>query len=302
MHERCLIEFDKAGAEWVVVAYCCGSGRMIDICESGQSPHLVTGSYLTGAPQDLIQREAKRLGMMNDPLEIDAIRRKEFPQLLADNILFLPRSMSIRQAAKKANHGLNYMEGPGVFALTNEMDESDAKKIIYNYTQVAYPDIPVWWEAVKRQLRKDRTLTNCFGRRRRFMDQWGHELFKQGIAFIPQSTVADIVLKGMCQTYSDEHLAPAWDLLANVYDSLLFQVEFREWKVLARDCIKVGLNYMNPVCTYAGRDFQIGTDLKIGKSWGKMHEVKLSRDADKVAKDLRAAWESSKHAKGSIAA
>lgn len=293
MKQRLLIEFDKAGAEWVVVAYLSGDGRMIDICERGVSPHPITGNLITGAPIELILRDEELTGKLNDPVEIERVRRHSLPELYDESVVFfLPRSMSIRQCGKKANHGLNYMEGKGTFALTNEIDESDAAKIIHYYTRVAYPSIPLWWESIKRQLKEDRTLVNCFDRRRTFYDQWGNDLFKQAVAFIPQSTVADMVLKGMRQSYEDPKINCNWDLGTNVYDSLLFQVLFndRDWKTLASQCIKVGLDYMNAKCEYGGREFSIGTEMKIGLSWGKMVEVKLSQDVNRVANDLRKAW------------
>src|SRR6185437_8965474 len=291
MRERCLIEFDKSGAEWVVVAYCSGDARMIDICERGVSPHPITGNFITGVPIELIEKEAKKdyVGMMNDPVEIERVRREKLPELFEKDYV-LPRNMSIRQCGKKANHGLNYMESWSMFAMINELDAADAKTIVHGYSHVAYPGILVWWESVKRQLKIDRTLTNCFGDKRRFMEQWGNDLFKQAVAYIPQSTVAQLVATGMRLVYADRTISNDWDLLANVYDSLTFQVTFTDWKVLARQCIKVGLDYMNQRCSYGGRDFFIGTDLKIGRSWGAMTEVKLTKDVGKLAKDLRIAW------------
>lgn len=291
MKHRVLIELDKSGAEWVVVAYCSGDARMIDICERGVSPHPITGNLITGAPVELIMKENKLLEHLTDPIEIERLRRAELPELFdTGKVFFLPRTMSIRQCGKKSNHGLNYIEGPNRFALENEIDASEAKKVIHYYTRIAYPNIPIWWEAVKRQLRENRTLENCFGRRRRFLDQWGHELFKQGVAFIPQSTVADMVIDGMTKSYNDSELSKTWDLEANVYDSLLFQVEFEDWKRLAAQCVKVGLEYMNAECSYSGRSFRIGTEMKIGPSWGRMAEVKLHRDIDKLARELRTLW------------
>lgn len=289
MKERALIELDKSGAEWVVVAYCSGDARMIEICQAGKSPHPITGQLITGASLETIRKDEKLIGFMNDPIEIERLRREQIPGLFTE-AFFIPRTSSIRQCGKVANHGLNYMEGPVRFALENEIDGSEAKKIIHYYTRVAYPNIPIWWEAIKRQLKEDRTLTNCFGRRRRFLDQWGHELFKQAVAFIPQSTVADMVLDGMRLSYDDDRISSSWDLEANVYDSLLFQVRFSDWKELARQAVLVGLEYMNATCEYGGREFKIGTDLKIGRSWGAMKEVKLHRDVDRLAKELRVAW------------
>ena len=288
MRDRIFVEFDKAGAEWVVVAYLAGDARMIEICQSGRSPHPITGHYMTGAPIELIEKEARKeyIGMMNDPVEIERIRREKLPELFGPDVFFLPRGMSIRQCGKKSNHGLNYMEGPAQFALMNEMDESEARKIVNAYSHDVYPGVSLWWEAIKRQLRKDRTLENCFGRKRTFLDRWDNNLIKSAVSFIPQSTVSDMVVDGMIKSYNDPEISSCWSLGANVYDSLLFQVDFSDYKRLAAQCIKVGLDFMNAECEYGGRSFRIGTDLKIGRSWGKMIELKLTKDVDKVAADI----------------
>ena len=111
--------------------------------------------------------------MMNDPIEIERIRRKHFPEFFGDDVYFLPRSMSIRQAGKKGNHGLNYMEGENRFALQNEIDASEAKKIIHYYTRVAYPGINLWWEAVKRQLKEDQDSNELFREKENIHRQMG---------------------------------------------------------------------------------------------------------------------------------
>ena len=98
-----------------------------------------------------------------------------------------------------------------------------------------------------------------------------------------------MVVDGMIMCYKDPEIAKDWDLGANIYDSLLFQAEFNDYKRLATQCVKVGLKYMNAECEYGGRAFKIGTDLKIGRSWGQMKEIKLTNDIDKLAADIRKA-------------
>ena len=91
---------------------------------------------------------------------------------------------------KKSNHGLNYDEGYNTFALINEIEIAEAKRIVNLYHSI-YPGIRQWHEFIKRQLSTDRTLTNCFGRKIRFFDGWSDSLFKAAYSALPQSTVAD---------------------------------------------------------------------------------------------------------------
>lgn len=275
---KILIELDKAGAEWVVVAYVSGDGRMMEVMSSDKSPHVITASLLSGVPEDLVEKESKIVGLQTDPtLVLEA--RDQLPELEGHGY-FLPRSMSLRQAGKKANHGLNYGLAYKTFALYNEMDEKDAKEIVRRYHEDAYPGIRLWHEKIKRQLNDDRTLTNCFGRKRKFMDAWGMDLWLDAYSFIPQSTVVDMVNIGMITAFNDPDLD--FELLAQVHDSILIQVP-PEWGSAARVCQKIA-DYMSPTIEYGARSFTIGTDMKIGYNWSNMVEMDITSSS--LADDL----------------
>jgi hypothetical protein len=291
MTDKVLLELDKAGAEWFIVGYMAGDERMIDVHKTGRSPHVETGKLLTGASEELILQEHKLLGATTDPVVIEEMRREHLPEFYSENLLFRPRIFTIRQCAKKSNHGLNYIMGARRFSEETEMEERDCKKIIDLYTKKAYPNIPLWWESVKRELKNNnRTLVNCFGRKRRFLEAWGDELFKQAVAFLPQSTNVDAVNGGMIATYNDEWLMSFMDLLAQTHDSITLQSDVRDWKKVARGCVKIA-EYMSPEMEYGGRKFKLATELKMGLSWGSMREVKISNDIDRFASDLRRTYE-----------
>ena len=283
-NQKLLIELDKAGAEWVVVAYLSGDGQMLKVLRSTRSPHVITGSLISGCPQDLVEKESKLVGLQTDPNLVET-SRQELPELQG-NGYFLPRTMSIRQAGKKANHGLNYGLGYKTFALYNEMEERDAKEIVRRYHEDAYPGIRQWHEKIKRQLAKDKTLSNCFGRKRKFIDAWGMELWLDAYSFIPQSTVVDMVNIGMTNAFDDKSLD--FQLLAQVHDSILIQVP-PEWEKAAQDCKKIALDYMMPTIQYGAREFQIPTDVKVGYDWSNMRGVSVTSQT--LATDIREAIE-----------
>ena len=292
---KLFVNFDKAGAEWVVVAYLAGDARMIDVIESGKSPHLVTGSLISGAPEELVLKEHKLIGDINDPYTIEELRAT-IPEL-GDPAFFLPRSMSIRQAGKKSNHALNYDEGYRVFALINEMEEGDAKKIVDFYKTRAYPGVPLYHEAIRRELKNEhRTLLNCFGRKVVLRGSWDAKLWKQAYAYKPQSTVVDMVNKAMALWYdAPERYMQALDLRAQVHDSLLGQYILSgrrdQFIDLARACMDID-RFISPRCTYSGRDFVIKTDVKIGLNWQTMFPVPLYKDARRMAVEIEKVWDS----------
>jgi DNA polymerase I-like protein with 3'-5' exonuclease and polymerase domains len=289
-----LIELDKAGAEWVVVAYLSGDVNMLEVIREGNSPHTVTGSLISGAPYDFVEKENKVVGNNTAPDTITNLREELKDQIEED--WFLPRTMSIRQAGKKSNHGLNYDMKYKRFALENEIQEAEAKRLVDLYHNKAYPGIKQWHRSVQSRLRDNRTLENCFGRRCRFMDAWGPDLFNAAYSFLPQSTVFDITLQGMREFYNDETMSDM-EILAQVHDSILFQASIDDIQKLAESVVKVGLDYMNPVCVYRSIEFQIGTTMKIGTDWGNMYEVLLSDDIGKTAEALHGIRDVLEHGK-----
>lgn len=284
-----LMEFDKSGAEWVVVAYLSQDKNMLDVVQNGKDPHLITGALISGAPEDTVAQESKVVGLRTDPTTVAEQRTKIAP--LTGCKWFLPRTMSIRQAAKKANHGLNYDEGYRTFALMNEIEEGEAKRIRENYLYVAYPGIPRWHESTRRQLKEgNRTLHNLMGRKVRLLNAWGGDLFRQAYAFVPQSTVFDVTREGLFALSEDPQLRPMFGV-AQVHDSILSDVDTKlGWRRIAEMSIRLGLEHMCPELEVHGRKFVIGTDLKVGLNWGHMIEVELVNDVNQLAETLEAAW------------
>jgi DNA polymerase I-like protein with 3'-5' exonuclease and polymerase domains len=197
-----------------------------------------------------------------------------------------------------SNHGLNYDEGPNRFAITNEIEQSESKRIIELYHRV-YPGIrQTYHESVKRQLQADRTLTNCFGRKVRFLDAWGPDLWKAGYSMLPQSTVVDSLNKGMVGIYSNDSICGTGgiDLLAQTHDSILLQIPV-EWFQDERFNAARELVYkeVSPEIEYGGRKFHIATDSKIGLNWGVHHpernpqgmrEIQSTPEAIQIVREL----------------
>jgi DNA polymerase I-like protein with 3'-5' exonuclease and polymerase domains len=279
-----LLEFDLAGAEWHIVSMLCRDPAMLEITRTGKSPHNVTAVRMFNATPEMIKLEESLNGKLREP-EIISANRLKVPGLL-DIAASLPRTMSLRQAAKKSAHGLNYGEQYLTFAIQNEVENSEARKLVDLYHK-AYPGIQQWHKSIRFELEKNRTLTNFFGRKCYFMGNIDNDMFKQGYAFKPQSTVVDIVDKAMPMVLEDE--SPEFEeasLYAQVHDSLLTDHRSKDFELMAKFAIKVGIDYMRPTLNY-GEDFVLGTTMKAGFDWGHMHEVEnFSTDINKLAAEL----------------
>lgn len=267
------LEVDKRQAEWVVVAYVSGDAAMIAAIEAGIDVHTATAMEMFKVPMELVKREHKLCGHITNADEIKRLRMED-PEISKFYTPAWPRSMSLRQCGKKSNHGLNYDEREHGFAMINEIEISEAKKIVDMYHRI-YPGIRIWYESIKHDLRKNnRILTNCFGRAVRFMGKWGDDLFKSAYSMLPQSTVVDSLNEGMERIYEDDRLCGIdnfnGDVLAQVHDSVLMQfpivvLEVRENFEFIRDTIT---DYTSPQLSYNGRDFKIASDYKFGLNWG----------------------------------
>lgn len=280
-----LANFDLSGAEFVVVAYLCRDDNMLTLVKSGKSPHIVTGSLMSGLSESVIKADDDLItDKLSDPEEIAEARRTYLPEVLASRIL--PRKQSIRQLSKRTNHSGNYEIGYKEFALKFEIDEREAKKVLQLYSKVSYPGISTWWKSNAEQLRKTRTMTNCWGRKVYFMGQVNDEMFKAGHSFVPQSTVVDIVDMAMPKMLDDPSaiFRPA-RLLAQVHDSLLTDYLSNNFTDMAAFAIKLGLDYMRPVIDY-GEPFFLNVDLKIGFDWRNMTKIKLTEDVDNLAEQF----------------
>lgn len=271
-----LWEVDKRQAEWVVVAYLANDANMIRVIEEGLDVHVHTASLMFGVEPEVVEYESKLVGMNSDPDVISQLRGDEMIARFMSNF---PRTMSGRQCGKKSNHGLNYDEGYVQFGLINEVDQVEAKRVVNAYHSI-YPGIRgTYHEGVKRALQKDRSLTNCFNRKVRFMDAWGPDLWKAAYSMIPQSTVVDSLNKGMVEIYSEPQLCSPtglnMDVLAQVHDSILLQVPM---SVISDPCfihtVDIVYDAVSPEMNYNGHKFKIATDSKFGLNWGGYNKDK----------------------------
>ena len=275
------VEVDKRQAEWVAVAYLTGDANMISAIEQGVDVHTHTASLMFDVANDVIKLDHKACGHTTDGKAIESTRASilEITKARRDSAKQWPRTMSLRQCGKKSNHGLNYGEGVNGFAMINEIDQAEAKRIVTMYHTI-YPGIRIWYESIKRQLQKDRTLTNCFGRSVRFLGAWGDSLWKSAYSMLPQSTVVDGLNQGMERIYEDPEICGVTganaDVLAQVHDSVLMQVpiSFMRNEKNFNWLIEKIKDYTSPEMHYSGRTFKIASDFKFGLNWGGFDKEK----------------------------
>jgi DNA polymerase I-like protein with 3'-5' exonuclease and polymerase domains len=162
-----------------------------------------------------------------------------------------------------------------MFSLINEISEKEAQTIIDFYHRI-YPGINQYYEAVRNRLStRQRTLENLFGRKYRFLEKWGPDLFKSAYSFNPQSTVGELVNRAMDRIYDDNSDETSeLEILMQTHDDIKFQDQYQDLDKLVK-CIRKIRDYMDVPLVANGREFTIGTDMKIGFNFGKMKEINI---------------------------
>ncbi len=228
-----LVEADLSQAEARVVAYLTQDERLLEIFKSGKDIHTLNASRIFKKPYEEVTEEERFFG-------------------------------------KKHCHALNYKEGPKTFAAMTGLPYGEAV-IIRNSFYDAAPRIQKWHMEVESHVDKFRRMETPFGRKRQFHGRRGDDRVRKAIAYVPQSTVADLLNLALIQLdkeIKECHLD--WHLLLQVHDSMVFQVPYKtliEHITLVLDrCFNIPIKIHN-------RTLLIPYDVKVGMDWGHMEEV-----------------------------
>lgn len=255
--------FDLSQIENRIVAYVGGVISQIEAFEKEIDLHRLTASIILGKPYDQISSE-------DGSSDIGDGRQSE------------------RFWGKKANHSLNYNTGYKTFALTNEITESEAKNILEKI-HIGYPQIRNGYHITIQNMLKDnnRTVTNLFGRNRLFLGpiypskltprSACEDTFRQAYAHFAQSTCADkINEQGLEYIYYNQDLFKPIELLAQVHDSIVFQVPLSiPWHEHARMLMLIKQSLETPLY-WKSTEIKTPVDLSIGFNMSKkdMKEIK----------------------------
>lgn len=129
-------------------------------------------------------------------------------------------SLAMRGISKRCRHGLNYRMQAARLAQVTGMSLA-AATIAYHAYHRTTPELARWWEEVIHEVRRERKLFNCFGRRIEFLGRRiDEELFDSIIAFKPQSGLGDMVCRVMYLAPDDPQWPRTARIVFNNHDSL----------------------------------------------------------------------------------
>lgn len=211
-----LIEADASAIEAVLVGYCAGSNRYIQLAKSGVHGFLT--SHIVGAP---VSRE---------------LPPDEFTKACKATKRAYP---GVYETAKRIVHLSNYMGTPR--RIYDEYEEEfDSLRQVTELQQLYYaliPDVVKWQHDVCSRAAKERYLQNHFGYRHYFYNVFGWDRkysrptlgddAKRAVAFIPQSDASAIQSELLLRLDAYKDIRETLRLI--IHDSVVFEVP--EWQV-----------------------------------------------------------------------
>lgn len=213
--------------------------------------------------------------------KVDRLLHADEHSLLASRIYSLPladvEKATHRQIGKMANHSLNYGSGWLTFmeAVNKDsditglaIDAATAKRVVATWREFN-PKTVHWWDEVKRRVNACGYLRNCFGRKRIFLNPntAGNDI----IAYLPQSTIADLLNTALVRLFNKEAEC-GFKIVLQIHDAILLEAPANKWLAVARTL----QDTMTIPMAINGHELTVPVDISMSaKSWGRMKEVKL---------------------------
>lgn len=172
-----------------------------------------------------------------------------------------------RFQCKRIQHGSNYGLTPQGISMIAHIPLLQAKRAYANYMD-EFEGIPLWHKDTRRRVEEHETIVNPLGREwTPFGRPWDKRTFRQALAFLPQSLLADVDNIAMWRVwyYLEEH---GVELLAQVHDALLHQYPVGRLD-LERGLLQL-MKIPVPITDIHGktRIMTIGVESATGKNWG----------------------------------
>ena len=246
-----LLQADYIQAEAVVVAYIINDQKLIALFEAS-----------FGQPREFRNK---------NNLDVHKLTAAQMFGVQAGDI-----TSEQRDVGKVLRHAKNYIAGPGVIAYKLNCTMAEAKKLSTVYDSLN-PQLLLWHVRIHDELRRTRYLINLLGRKHKFLDAWPKDnksgsLFRSAAAYIPQSTVGDLLNRSLIRVYKEQgHYGLHLNLYLQLHDAIYVLVEDNSQKVdeareILRECMLYPLTANN-------REFTIDVDFSIGSDWGSMEEI-----------------------------
>lgn len=257
-----IAEFDLNRGESWIYAHLSGDPELIRIHANGDDFHSETASALTSDPAFSKRQYTTE--------EIIKLNEED------DNFGYM-----IRYVAKRVNHATAYLMGPftGAEAVNKEADDTgititpSQMKRAQNIWKEKYLGMQNWWDWTKAKINKDRTLETPYGRKRVFYGFLpSDKVYKESLAYIPQSTSVDYINLGMLKVFNDLVLKDfcGLQLLHQNHDSIIVQYKQNH----RNEVIPTIIEKLSSTIRVNKYTISIPMEAKYGQNWLKLTKFK----------------------------
>lgn len=253
---------------------------------------------------DLSQAEARIVAVLAEDYallkafdEIDIHRRTAglffgmVNRLILENIMvpivdFIEKDGPERFTGKMFRHAGNYDMGKRramnefnvnaqKYEISMSISEWKAGEFIRLFHEASPKIRGIFHTSIRQALDSGRVLINPYGRPRVFNGKWEDDLYKEGFAFIPQSTVADTTQSALIDIDREWLGEDVAYLISENHDALVAEVPEKEWKTYALFMKKAMTREIDfgPYCTLK-RDIKLTIPVDIEMSDTNYAELK----------------------------
>lgn len=257
---------DLRRADMWTVAFVGKVKKMMEALQAGEDIHSLTAS-----------------GIFNIPIEqVKEMDKKDIKCKLGYG------DKTHRKWGKESGHALNFDLGYKSFSYRLEIPEKEGLFLVKAYHDL-YPEVRSGYhKAIQNQLSRNRTVTNCFGRKFLLLNRWDDNLFKDAYAFPAQSNTVEIINRwGLLEFYYNDEFKEV-DLLRQVHDSINFQIKISLGaEAIYNLLIKMRRSLERPL-KWEDREFTIPSDWSVGFDFKNQKELDLDNKSQtiKILKEL----------------
>lgn len=169
------------------------------------------------------------------------------------------RDVTLRFIAKRCRHGLNYRMGPDRLSSTTGLPLADAMVAYRNYHRIT-PELQRWWVSLEEEVKKTKTLFNAYGRRFIVLERLSPEALESIVAFKPQSTLGDHVVRVIRKSHEDERWPINARMWLNIHDALICLAPRHKVKT----CLSIMKKYAEEPIMINGMPLIIPAETKMG--------------------------------------
>jgi DNA polymerase-1 len=242
---KLLLSVDYAGAESVCVAAYSQDWPYLDALLAGQDTHSDLAALFFGERWERAEK-----GSPDRKLMREIAKQIRYASFYHATVPTITRTLN--------------REGDRTGVFLTEEEVRTFRRIILD----RHP-LEAWWQAVSEELHQSGgVLRNCFGFRRVFHDPDDDHRLKQALSFLPQSTVAWLMLENLLL------LQPLLQESAILFDLQVHdELRFRASPAAIPSFVRAATPILERTFLVHGHPVHIPVEWKVGASWGTMRVI-----------------------------